>query len=490
MNNIKKLFSIWTLFIFAAGIFSPDRASGITIKQENDLSHEFMKAVSKQCKFIKDPLIVNYVNKVGQKIVSVLPSQPFTYRFYVIKKDDYNAFASPAGNIFINSGLLAAMENEEELAGILGHEIAHVQCRHISDMIDRSKKIGIATIAGLAAGILLGAGGAAAVGNAVTAGTMAAGQSIGLIYSRENEMQADQIGMKYLTKAGYTGAGLLKMLKKIRGKTWFGTNQIPTYLKTHPAVEDRIAYIDLWLDGHQQKIDQECRINPDDFAWAHTRLIAVYGEERSALNQFETAVNKGPKNPMAHYGYGLILARTGKREDAITHLQKALKKKPFDPYILKDLGKVYFSAGRYPEALNALESAASLAAYDDPEGLFLKGRAQMELGMLKEAVFTFEDLAAKKPDYKKALYFLGESYGKLGKLGEAHYYLGVYHKNRNDFKNALFHLNKALKKTHDPDRKLEIEKMLKELRKNGLRTNRSTPLNAWRLQQSLQQFFP
>lgn len=466
MNRIKKIFSLCTLFIFLSGMFFPDRVFSITIKQEKDLSREFMKAVSQNCEFVKDPFIVDYVNKVGQKIVSALPPQPFTYHFYVIKEDDYNAFASPAGNIFINSGLFEAMENEEELAGILGHEIAHVQCRHISDMIDRSKKISIATLAGLAAGILLGAGGAATVGNAVTVGTMAAGQSLGLIYSREHEMQADQIGLKYLTEAGYSGAGLLKILKKIRSKNWFGTEQIPTYLKTHPAVEDRIAYIDLWLEGYKNDINQESMIPPDDFLWAHTRLIAVCGEESTALRKFKTAISKRPENPMANYGYGLILARTGKREEAITHLKKALKKKPFDPYILKDIGKVYFLAGRYPEALNALESSARIAPHDDPEDLFLIGRTQMELGLLQKAVFTFEDLATKKPDHKKAFYFLGKSYGKLGRLAEAHYYLGVYHKNRKDFKNALFHLNRALKKTNDPNRKLEIEKMLKNLRKS------------------------
>jgi len=115
--------------------------------------------------------------------------------------------------------------------------------------------------------------------------------------------------------------------------------------------------------------------------------------------------------------------------------------------------------------LNALESSAKIAPHDDPEDLFLIGRTQMELGLLQKAVFTFEDLAAKKPDHKKAFYFLGKSYGKLGRLAEAHYYLGIYHKNRKDFKNALFHLNRALKKTNDPSRKLEIEKMLKKIRK-------------------------
>ena len=99
------------------------------------MGREFMRVVLEHFELIEDPFIVNYVNKIGNKIILALPPQPFNYRFYIIKEDTYNAFASPAGNIFINSGLFEAMENEEELAGILAHEIAHVVCRHISQRI-------------------------------------------------------------------------------------------------------------------------------------------------------------------------------------------------------------------------------------------------------------------------------------------------------------------------------------------------------------------
>ncbi|MBT8356680.1 MAG: M48 family metalloprotease, partial [Deltaproteobacteria bacterium] len=239
MKFIAKLVSLSMIFLLATGAFIPKAALSITAAEEEELSREFMKVIYKKLKFVEDPVIVNYVNKIGKKIVSILPPQPFNYRFYVIEEDIFNAFATPAGHIFIYSGLMAAMENEEELAGILGHEIAHVFCRHISQKIDRSKKISIATLAGIAAGIFLGAEGAGEVGSAVVVGSMAAGQSMTLAYSREDERQADQIGLNYLTKAGYTGYGLLSVFKKIRSKHWFGPEQIPTYLTTHPAPEDR-----------------------------------------------------------------------------------------------------------------------------------------------------------------------------------------------------------------------------------------------------------
>jgi predicted Zn-dependent protease len=223
MKFCRHLFAICTIFIFITAICFPPGAEGISVKDEEELSREFLKVVLKQFQLIKDPMIVDYVNDVGQKVVAVLPPQPFTYHFYVIKEDSYNAFASPAGHIFINSGLIAAMEKEEELAGVIAHEIAHVSLRHISKKIERSKKIGMATLAGVVAGVLLGSGGAAEAANAVTVGTLAAGQSVALAYSRDDESEADQIGLEYLNRAGYSSQGLLAVLNKMRSRQWFGS---------------------------------------------------------------------------------------------------------------------------------------------------------------------------------------------------------------------------------------------------------------------------
>lgn len=461
MKLLRKFILLCSACIVIVSIISPERALGITVQQERELSREVMKVVLQYYEFIKDPLIVNYVNDIGNKIVSVLPPQPFTYRFYVIKDDVYNAFATPAGHIFINSGLLEAMENEEELAGIIAHEIAHVVCRHISQKIERSKKIGIATLAGIAAGIFLGAGGAATAANAVTFGSIAAGQSIALVYSREDETQADQIGLDILARAGYNSKGLISVLTKIRSKQWFGPDQIPTYLKTHPALEERMAFIDTRLEKNEKKA---VKVDSYNFERAHTRLVAVHGDTGAALKKFESDVRNHPANPLAHYGYGLVLAKIGNRKDAAAQLKTALKERAFDPYILKDLGLIYFIDGRYQEAFLVLEGAISITS-EDPESLFYFGRTQMELGLIKDAAVTFENLIAKHFYYTQALYSLGETYNKLGRQGDAHYYLGIYYKRKANLKSAAFHLKRAWENLADPDKKAKIEEMLKKIRK-------------------------
>jgi len=459
MKFIKKNILLCTVFLFMCGIITPKGALGITIQEEEELSREFMKVIFKHYELIKDPLIVDYVNEVAKKIVSTLPPQPFSYHFYVIKDDTYNAFASPAGHIFVNSGLLEAMESEEELACILAHEISHVTCRHISQKIERAEKISYATLAGMVAGIFLGTGGASAAANAVTLGSVAAGQSLALAYSREDERQADQIGINLLRKAGYNGKGLISTLEKMRNKRWFDSRQIPTYLTTHPASEERMAYIDTWLEKNNKTLDN---IDPYPYERAHTRLIAMYGDESNALKKFKSEVDNHPDNPLGHYGYGLILTKKGERKKAEEHLKKALAKNAFDPYILKDLGHLYFLEGRYQEAFTILDGAASINS-NDPEILFYLGRTQVELGRLMDAVATFEGLTSKYQNYPDAFRSLSETYWKLGKMDDYHYYLGIYYVKLSSYKNADFHLKKALDSTIDPDKKTKIEALLKEI---------------------------
>jgi len=464
MKFHKKIFVIFSALILLADVCFPKTALCISVKKEEEMGREFMRVVLEHFELIEDPFIVNYVNKIGNKIILALPPQPFNYHFYIIKEDTYNAFASPAGNIFINSGLFEAMENEEELAGILSHEIAHVVCRHISQRIESQSKIGLITLAGIAAGIFLGLEGAGTASSALTLGSVAAGQSISLAYSREDEIQADQIGLTYLNKAGYSGSGLLTMLKKIRSKQWFGSDQIPTYLTTHPASEDRIVYIGSWLETSEKPSGQVFNIDPYDFQTTHMRFVSMHGEESIVLKKFETRIAESPSDSMALYGYGLVLARTGNLKDAEINLKKALEKRAFDSHLLKDLGRIYFLDGRYEEALKTLEASLSIAP-DDMECLFFLGRTQTGLGRYGNAENTFEKLIEKDPDYNQALYFLGDAYGRHGRMADAHYYLGLYYKNEGDFKNAEFHLKRALK-TNDPDKKLKIKEILKEISGN------------------------
>ena len=106
------------MVLLVSGVL-PLASHGITYKEEEELSRKFLAVVASRFTFIKDPVIEDYVIEIGQRILKEVPTQPFRYHFYVVKEDVYNAFATPAGHIFINSGLLEAVKSEEEIAGII-----------------------------------------------------------------------------------------------------------------------------------------------------------------------------------------------------------------------------------------------------------------------------------------------------------------------------------------------------------------------------------
>jgi predicted Zn-dependent protease len=484
MNNVMRFLRIVIVAVLVTVIAMQGNSSAyafhspvvsLTAQDERELGKKLMLYVRKNYEIIEDPSIANYVEKIGQRIVAEIPTLPFEFHFFVIEEEVYNAFAGPGGYIFINSGLLAAMESEEELAGIIAHEVSHVLCHHISKQMEKAKKINIATMAGVLAAIFLG-GGADAT-SAMATGSIAAGQSFALKYSREHEVEADQVGMKYLVKAGYGGEGLLRVLGEIRSTRWFGPEDVPTYLTTHPAVEARMAYLDTWIQTHPKEAQSVRPIDPAEFRKVRTKLIALYSDAEDAMNTFDAELRRDPEDALAYYGKGILLDREGHRKEGAENLKKALQRCPLDPDIVRDLGKVYFHMGDYEVASKTLKGALAFKP-KDPEGWFLLGRSQAETGDLDSALNSFKTLLDNAPHYLPGVYYLGETYGKLGNLGEAHFYLGFYYLEKGRFRNAEFHLNRALDLLPKGTVKREtVEKALKQI--SGAEANDHKKQSAW-----------
>ncbi len=452
-----------TVTALLVSLILPAPLGALTYSKEEEFGREFARYVETHMEVIDDQFIAGYVESVGQRVLSYFPSQQLKFRFRVIKSEVYNAFAGPGGHIFIHSGLIAAMESEDELAGILGHEIAHVTSRHISQKLARQKKISYVTLAGIVAGLLLGAAGSQTGAQALAYGTLAASQSAELAYSRENELEADEKGLHSIAAAGYNGYGLVKILKKMRNREWFGTKQVPTYLKTHPATEDRILYIDGWMADNKSALRPTQASNPRGFIVAHTRVLALYTDRQLALKTLKRGVDEYPEQAISHYGYGLVLARSGKYDQAIEHFETALRIRPFDPYLLGELGRAQYFEGLYRPALNNLEAAVKIFP-EFADGFFYLGRTYQQLGMYPEAVRYLEELFDLAPRYPRLSYFLGNAHGKLGQLGQAHYYLALYYLKKGEQETARFHLQRAQKAETDPVNKDRIEDLLSKLK--------------------------
>ena len=218
-----------------------------SLEKEIALGKQMAQEVERQAKIIDDPIVAEYVNRVGQNLVRNSDAKvPFTIK--VVDSDEVNAFALPGGFFFVNSGLLLKSDNEAELAGVMAHEIAHVAARHGTRQATRGE------IANYASLPLIFMGGWA--GYAIQSAASAVVPLGFLKFSRSFEAEADQLGLQYLYKTGYDPTAFVDFFERIETleKTKPGT--LSKVFSTHPMTEDRIK-------AAQQNIQQNLEAKPE-----------------------------------------------------------------------------------------------------------------------------------------------------------------------------------------------------------------------------------
>src|ERR1041384_6716602 len=189
--------------------------------------------VDKEAKFIDDPIITEYVNRVGQNIVLHSDAKvPFTIK--VIDSDEVNAFALPGGFFYVNKGLILAADNEAELAGVRAHEIAHVAARHA---VENQTKASLLEYAALGGSIFLGGIPGMIYQNTAGIGLL----GIFMKFSRAAEEEADRLGVQYMYAAGYDPGAMATMFEKLEAKNKKKPGFISRAFATHPAPPDRRA---------------------------------------------------------------------------------------------------------------------------------------------------------------------------------------------------------------------------------------------------------
>lgn len=200
-------------------------------EKEAAIGRQLAMEVEQQSKMVDDPLITEYVNRVGQNIVLHSDAKvPFTIK--VIDTDEPNAFALPGGYFFVNKGLILMSENESELAGVMAHEIAHIAARHAMENQGKGQLINW----GILGGIIFGGGIASTVlQNAGGFGQLLAG----LKFSRGAEEEADRLGVQYMYAAGYDPTGMATMFEKLASLNKKNPNKFAKLFQTHPQPVDR-----------------------------------------------------------------------------------------------------------------------------------------------------------------------------------------------------------------------------------------------------------
>ena len=257
--------------------FFDELSGGLSIEKERQIGEQFLLEIQQEVPLIQDPFLTSYINNLGQNLVAQMGPQPFHYKFFIVDDPTMNAFAVPGGYVFIHTGMIRMAEREGELAGVMAHEISHIYWRHMSKMMEKSRVATVASLIGALASIFLGG----AMAAPLLVGSMAAGESAMLKYSRDFEAQADSTGFKWMVKAGYNPRDMVTIFSKMNKQRWLEGGKVPIYLSTHPDVDNRIVELSHQLAIHQKELPPES--NNPDFEYFTIKLESICRQPESTL---------------------------------------------------------------------------------------------------------------------------------------------------------------------------------------------------------------
>ncbi|MGC2420692.1 MAG: M48 family metallopeptidase [Candidatus Acidiferrales bacterium] len=243
-----------------------------SLQSDIAIGKQYAQMVDRQAKFITDPVVNEYVNRVGQNLVRNSDAKvPFTIK--VIDSGVVNAFALPGGFLYINSGLILQADSEAELAGVMSHEIGHVCARHgTRDMTKQD----IVQIASIPAMIFIPYSWA---GYAMYQGLNFGIPMTFLKFSRDHEREADYLGTQYMYKAGYDPNAFVSFFEKLEAQEKKQPGTIPKVFETHPPTPDRIEAIQKEIETILPSKD-EYIVNTSEFDAVKTRLQAIENNQR------------------------------------------------------------------------------------------------------------------------------------------------------------------------------------------------------------------
>lgn len=445
---------ILALALFVQGALTAQAAlfGSFGVKDEQELGRKFDVLVRSRMPLVEDPEVKGYIQSIVDRLSKSFPPQPFPFVANVLLHNSMNAFAVPGGYVFVHTGLIMQLDHESELAGVLAHELAHVTQRHIATRMERAQAVTLASLVGALGAALLGGGQGT---GAMMAGSVAAGQAAMLNYSRMDETEADQIGLQYLTSAGYRPQGLQGAFEKIRRKQWTSGIDIPEYLSTHPDVGGRINEIHARI----QSLSAAVRNRKEDdarFNRVKTLIWARYGDPDSAARFF--AQRAGGKKPdcLAYMGQGILAERRNQIKDAEAAFDKALACAPKDALVVREAGRFYYNKGD-ARAGQTLQRALTL----DPNDLmaqFFYARLLDGNGDKASAQKYYREMLRYLPQDSEIHYYYGRSLGESGRVFEAYLHLAYSAMYQNDKRKTASWLKQARPLAVTPVQKEQLKR--------------------------------
>ncbi len=418
----------------------------LSINQELAMGDLYIRSIRAQVPLIYDPLLTQYINKLGQRLVHHADSVKTHFHFYLVENSNINAYAFFGGHVVLHSALFRHSRNESELASVMAHEISHVTQRHLARLMEDQQRKGPLAWAGILGSILLMMANPNA-GIAALSGTFAGFQQNMISFTQSNEQEADRIGIRILSRAGFDQHGMPNFMQILVDQSRY-SSKLPEMLYTHPLPDNRLA------DARNRANQYPTKTVPEsqDFLFARVRLLTLYSNEKlSNINQLLNKYSQGATKEQlaAAYGHAILLSEDKKYAaakailsplldkhpdnvwfidtmtdidinqkhyaSAITRLQDALKKQKNNPILQINLANTYFNAEQYSQASQLL-FRYTFNNPDDLNGWDLLRKTAGKQGKHDEELAAYAEFMALQGKFDLAIDYLSKA-SKLAKLG-------------------------------------------------------------------------
>jgi len=421
-------------------IGSPADAT-LSKNDENQLGRAIMRQVRASGLLVEDPQVIEYVNEIGHRIASHANADGYhEFTFFVINDPAINAFALPGGFIGVHTGLLEATRNEDELAGVLAHEIAHVTQRHIARAIHANKRQSLVSTAIMLGAVIAAAAGASSDvvqgGLATAQGTSAQAQ---INFTRSNEHEADRLGISALAAAGFDPQGMGSFFEVISRKTPQSATKVPEFLRTHPVSSARIAE----ARGRARSYPAVHTTDSINYGIARTRLIVNKQDTPEDAVSIYEREDYQYQSEIERYGRGIAYLRAGRNLEALRIFEELTNTEPEVIAYHIGLADTQLALEAINESEETFEKALRLFPRNVPLTIHYAD-ALIRLGNPTLAHTVLLDLLNNVPPTPQQVRLIARAAIEAGEVAEAHYYMAEYRFMIGDLVGGVNFLRRAL----------------------------------------------
>ncbi len=414
----------------------------ITPAEEKEFGEAFFRSLHSQISINQDAEIQQYIQSIGEKLVanSDAPSNPF--HFFVVLENNINAFAGPGGYIGVNSGLILITEAESELASVMAHEIAHVTQRHLYRAYEASSRLSLPTAAATLAAILLGTQ-SPALGQAAIVAIQAGSLQFQIDFTRENEAEADRVGMQTLASSQYDPRSMPTFFERLQQSSRYYGQNIPEFLRTHPVTASRIS------DTRGRAETYPYKQYPDSLGYQLTKAkirVLTSTDDADTLKYFQSRSTQGTleQRTVARYGLGLYALNAQKFTEAESIFQQLSKEYPNQAQYVTALARTALESKNYSAALARYKKLTE--QFPDNEAIKLEYiTSLLKAGNADQArknLFQLRPKTQRLPIYSQ---LLAQVYSDLNQPAESHRYLAEYYYSTGQINDAILQIKLAQK---------------------------------------------